>query len=291
MNANLDLEGRLADFYASEAPQRSPDRVLHEALAAIDSTQQRRVLIPAPWRFPSMNSYAKVAVVAIAVIAFGAVGMAVLRPNQIAGPGVTAPPSPIPTTSSSPEASSSFSATSLGFVSGFVRPFRYTVPSRPYFDKGAVTDRYFEVRAPEWYDAGHAGGLIVQAIGGGRVDRCDADSAPVELGAGPQAVFDYLASIPELTVTETSATTVDGRPALQARVTAAAGTSACPALHVWREEGEPFITEHDLRLIAVDVDGEPIVITIFGEANEPTWPALADQIVESFDFQSPGEPY
>ena len=33
MNANHDLERRLADFYATEAPQRAPDRVLESALA------------------------------------------------------------------------------------------------------------------------------------------------------------------------------------------------------------------------------------------------------------------
>ncbi len=32
MNANLDLERRLADFYATEAPQRAPARVLEGAL-------------------------------------------------------------------------------------------------------------------------------------------------------------------------------------------------------------------------------------------------------------------
>jgi hypothetical protein len=154
-----------------------------------------------------------------------------------------------------------------------------------------VTKRYFEVRVPEWNNAGHPGGLIVQAVGGGRVDPCDGASAPLAIESSPQAVFDYLATIPELTVTESSATTVDGKPALQARVTAAAGRADCPELHVWREEGEPFISEHDLRLIAVDVDGEPIVITIFGEPDEPTWPALADQIVESISFRAPGEPY
>ena len=430
MNANPDLERRLTDFYASEAPPRAPDRVLHEALAAIDSTQQRRVLIPAPWRFPSMNSYAKVAVAAIAVIAFGAVGLAMWRGGVSPGPGVvtpSAPPSSGPSASPAqglPERFSStmhgisvsypagwttqsataawltgfpgdtsgardtiedgssdpsfiglasqplagktgeqwatdllavpdafcqpptesitvagasgvlaqcsdqgtpgllalvwtadrgfwivgyqvtdrtffdqllgtvqlrpdealISGTSLGATVNFVRPFRYTVPSRPYFGKGVETDRYFEIRSSEWFEAGHPGGLVVQAVGGGRVDRCDAGSAPVDLGAGPQAVFDYLASIPELAVSETSATTVDGRPALQARVTAAAGTSACPKLHVWREEGEPFIDEVDLRLIAVDVDGEPVVITIYGEDGTPEWPTLADQIVQSIDF-------
>lgn len=60
MTANHELDRRLADHYASEAPQRAPDRVLDGALAAIDSTPQRRVLIRVPWRFPSMNSAPRV---------------------------------------------------------------------------------------------------------------------------------------------------------------------------------------------------------------------------------------
>ena len=39
MNANHELERRLADFYASEAPQRAPDRVLESVLATSEITQ------------------------------------------------------------------------------------------------------------------------------------------------------------------------------------------------------------------------------------------------------------
>ena len=56
MNANHELERRLADFYAGEAPQRAPERVLDGALASIDSTRQRRALLPVPWRFPTMDT-------------------------------------------------------------------------------------------------------------------------------------------------------------------------------------------------------------------------------------------
>ena len=100
MNANLDLERRLSDFYASEAPQQAPDRVLQETLAAIDSTTQRRVLIRAAWRFPTMNRYARIAIAAVAVVAVGALGLAVLRPGT--SPGVGGPASPRPSDSPRP---------------------------------------------------------------------------------------------------------------------------------------------------------------------------------------------
>jgi hypothetical protein len=107
MNANHDLERRLADFYETEAPVRAPDWVLGQALSTIDTTKQRRVFIHVPWRFPIMSSYAKLAIATVAVISVGLVGLAVLRPgtgNNVGGPGGTPSPSPspAPTTAQSP---------------------------------------------------------------------------------------------------------------------------------------------------------------------------------------------
>ena len=104
MNANHELERRLADFYASEAPQRAPERVLEWVLATTELTRQRRAVFRLPWRFPIMNSYAKMAIAAVAVIAIGAVGLAVLRPGTspgVGGQAVTPSPEPSP----SPKAS------------------------------------------------------------------------------------------------------------------------------------------------------------------------------------------
>lgn len=104
MNVNRDLERQLADFYESEAPTRAPDWVLRSALETIDSTQQRRVVIRVPWRFPHMNTFAKVAVAAVVVIAVGALGLSLLGPRSPSGVGgqPTAGPSPSPSPTSSP---------------------------------------------------------------------------------------------------------------------------------------------------------------------------------------------
>ena len=233
-----------------------------------------------------MNSYAKVLGAAVVVIAVAALWLTFLRGSAPPGNAAAAPPTPSSLPSASPRAEASRSLPPASFVqraSAFARPFTYSLPIKPTFDFGAMTQRYFEIRVPEWADQGHPGGLIVQAIGGGRVDPCDPASAPLILDRGPEAVFEYLASIPELTITDVSAVTVDGSPARQATVTAAE-TDACPELHVWAEEGEPFITGISLRLIAVDVDGEHMVVTIFGEPDIPEWPALADYIVGSIRF-------
>jgi hypothetical protein len=107
MNANADLERRLADYYATEVPQRAPDQVLASVLATTGSTQQRHALIRVPWRFQTMNRYAKAAIAAVAVIVIGAVGLAVLRPGtspSVGGQAVT--PSPEPSPSLSPSSTS-----------------------------------------------------------------------------------------------------------------------------------------------------------------------------------------
>src|SRR6478752_3105927 len=88
MNANDNLERGIADVYHAEAPHRAPDWVLANALETIESTPQRRVLIRVPWRFPDMNNtFAKVAIAAVAVLAIGVVGLNLLRPSASSGVG------------------------------------------------------------------------------------------------------------------------------------------------------------------------------------------------------------
>ena len=105
MNANDSLERGIADVYEREAPSRAPDWVLSSVLDAIDTTPQRRVLIPAPWRFRHMNTFAKAAIAAVVVVAIGAVGLSVLSPGRSSGVG--GQPSASPSVSPSPSLSTS----------------------------------------------------------------------------------------------------------------------------------------------------------------------------------------
>jgi hypothetical protein len=99
MNANDNLERGIADVYEREAPTRAPDWVLASVLDAIDTTPQRRVLVHVPWRFPEMNSFAKLAIAAVVVVAIGAVGLSMLGPRSSSGVGgqPSASPSASPT--------------------------------------------------------------------------------------------------------------------------------------------------------------------------------------------------
>jgi len=122
MNANDSLERGIADAYEREAPPRAPDWVLATALETIESTPQRRVLLRAPWRFPHMNTFAKVAIAAVVVLAIGAVGLSLLpRSSSGVGGQPTLSPSPTPSLSPSPDPSAppplseTFSSTMHGF--------------------------------------------------------------------------------------------------------------------------------------------------------------------------------
>ena len=146
MNASDDLERRIADLYAAEVPHRAPDRVLRAALVAVDTTRQRRVLVPAPWRFSTMQGLTRVAVVAVAVIAIGAFGLAILRPASgpaggtapSASPTVTPTPTATPTASPTPDPSlppplgGSFTSTLNGISLSYPTGWLATPATRPW---------------------------------------------------------------------------------------------------------------------------------------------------------------
>jgi hypothetical protein len=102
MIADHDLERRLADAYAAEAPMRAPDRVLASILETVDHTRQRHVVLPVPRRLQSMNPYAKLAIAAVAVVAVSVVGLAIVRPGSGPTVGALPPASPSTAPSSSP---------------------------------------------------------------------------------------------------------------------------------------------------------------------------------------------
>ncbi|HEX2470391.1 MAG TPA: hypothetical protein VHK05_07370 [Candidatus Limnocylindrales bacterium] len=90
MNANDNLDRRLADHYENEAPARAPDWVLRSALQTIDTTPQRRAVIAAPWRFPRRDWRAWLVLAAAALVAvtvLGAIGLGAMlqerRPDVI----------------------------------------------------------------------------------------------------------------------------------------------------------------------------------------------------------------
>jgi len=280
MSANKDLERRLTDLYAADGELNAPDRVLSSALAAIDSTAQRRRIGWPVSRVRNFGDYAKFALASSLVVAASAIVLGVLysRPSDV-GQRPTQTPAITPATPRANEESSG----------NFLVPFTYVLPEGVEFDYGTRNSTYFEIRIPAAADAGHPAGVIVQAIGGGRVNPCDPESPYLPLSAGSQAVIDYLKTVPDMTVTDDSETFVGELPAFQARVTARTGTPRCRDIRPWVEATEDFtdIPRHlGVRIVALDV-GEHITFTVFGEASNPGWSEMADELIDSFRFGTP----
>jgi hypothetical protein len=298
MNAQRDIERRLTDFYSREGVFRAPDRVLTSALVTIESTKQRRRFDQLPRFFQSQVAVASFAVVAVLAIVVGAIGLAIYAgsPSGIGGPPFPSP-SPTATTTAVVTATTTATATPTATArpneegsGNFAAPFTYVLPTGAEFDYGTRNSTFFEIRIPAAAEAGHAAGVIVQAIGGGRVDPCDEESAPLAISSGPQPVIDYLRAVPDLTVTAESAATVGDLPAVQARVTAGIDSPTCQDIWPWVEATEAFSDiPRDLvvRIVAVDL-GEArarhVVFTIFGEDENPGWAEMAEELIDSFRF-------
>ncbi len=123
MSANHDLERRISDHYAAEAPARAPDWVLERILTSVDTTPQRRAMLGLPWRIPTMPSSAKLALTAVAIAAVGFVGLTLLRGSAI-GPAAYPSPtaSPLPVTQPPPfteRFDSPLHGLSIGYPSGW----------------------------------------------------------------------------------------------------------------------------------------------------------------------------
>jgi len=105
MNARRDPE-RLIHAFLMEGRTELADEVYDAVRASIEQKRQRVVI--GPWRMPTVNTYARFAAAAVAVIAVGALGFAVLRPGTSPGVGgqPTDSPSISPPSSASPSASS-----------------------------------------------------------------------------------------------------------------------------------------------------------------------------------------
>ena len=130
MTSRIDSERILDAFLASEADRLS-DRVIDAALTDIARTPQRRAL-RAPWRFSTMNNYAKLAIAAVIVVVVAIGGLALLRPGGSSGTGSTsaATPSPTPAPSAAPSPSPAASPSPIsttGWVPFTSPRYGYTV--------------------------------------------------------------------------------------------------------------------------------------------------------------------
>ncbi|MEA2545443.1 MAG: hypothetical protein QOI09_716 [Chloroflexota bacterium] len=126
MTNGPDLERRLADHYAREAPPRAPDFVLAEALSTIETARQRPALGRIFWRTRLMSNLARAAAAVVVLIVVSVVGLMFLGrstgtgSNGVAGPSVAPsggePSAPPPLTGAF---TSSFNGYSISYPGGW----------------------------------------------------------------------------------------------------------------------------------------------------------------------------
>ena len=147
MNTERDV-ARIVRSWLRTDEHVSADRVLETVLARLDTTRQRRSWWPAR-RNPDMNTYARLAIVAAAVVVVAIVGINLLPASGRvggSGPSTSSPPSTTPSPTLQPNPSSSPAAVfppkgklALGTRHSMTLegvPFSFTVPTSDWVSNG-----------------------------------------------------------------------------------------------------------------------------------------------------------
>ena len=140
MNANSDPETVLTTWL-DEGPTDLPDVTRRAILTALPTTPQARRGLLAPWRFPPMNIFARgAAVLAVAVVAVGALALFGLPrgsgPSPASVPSPSSVPSSTPSTPASapplPTLDATFISPSHGYQIGYPTGWTVTQGTGPW---------------------------------------------------------------------------------------------------------------------------------------------------------------
>jgi hypothetical protein len=299
MTTRRDHDRSISAWLTAEAPDRAPNDVLEASRHRLRHTRQRRAWLPA-WRYTPMNSYAKLAGAAAAVLVVGFVGYQLL-PGTSGPGGPSTPPTAAPTASQTPPEpppvgeipAGTYAWTWSDGSAAFDLPAGWTgAPEQTLIHKHP--DEAGEI------SLGHAFPGTPAALTGVFADACHPDSAAVEIGPSVDdlvtALDDQLstdATITEASVGGLAATRIDlmATPGLDR---ARCDTGSDGPMFIWDDavEGSAFLLAPDYRgrVHVIDVDGERLVFasSIHAAATADDLAEL-DGIVESISWSTPGE--
>lgn len=242
-----------------------PDRVLDTVLDQLPATPQRRSWWPAR-RYREMNSFAKLAVAAAAVVVVAIVGISFLpRAGGVAGPGPSATftPTPSPAPSASPVALREGDLTpgTYVFVPCTAPPCLVTDESiRLLIDvpsgwSGVVPNAVWiaENAAP--------GGAALTIGSGGDLPRDPCVTTDlIDTGSTVDGFADAIAAHPVLEATDPVDVSLDGYSGKYIDLDLPTDLSSCKEFRPW----EPGIyaqgPDHQWHLWIIDVDGSRVVI-------------------------------
>lgn len=201
---------RLIDLFLAEGLEELPVRSYDAVRSDIDRIRQRVVFID-PWRTIRMNSYAKLAIAAAAIVVIAIAGLRFLPDRN--GPGAPTP-TPAPSVVELPSAGK----LSVGRYAASAAGIRWTfsLTTADWFSQGG--DSPMLTTGSQWtYQPG--GGMIsftVEALNarhGGYPDPCDHDNPGPVAGPSLTEQAAAAAALPDATVTGPDDVAVAGLPA------------------------------------------------------------------------------
>jgi hypothetical protein len=290
MTASRDTE-RLIRAFLDEGVTELPERVYHAVRSDIDRTHQRVVI--GPWRTPDMNTFAKFAMAAAAVLVVALVGYNLLPGDSPRGGTVSASPSPTVGVSPSP----SPSPTDLAFFpSGQISPGRYSIvlsgkrfsvdmPGSGWFSNGSfrITSGSGQVAFIFWTDAP----TNVYA------DPCAKEPLDPPAGETPADLAAAISSIPGTELVDgPSDVMVGGRPAALVSIRIREDIGCAPnEFMLWYDEDPaigrwPDALGDTINSWIIDVDGTNVWIDgSWARGSAPTLQRDMQQIIDSIKFE------
>ena len=170
MNVKRDPDAILATWL-EEGPTRLPDATRRAIAVSTATTHQARRPVWSSWRYPFVNTYAKLAVTAVVVVVVGAAGLALLGPGMSGlggkvGPGPSRSPSPAPTSTPGATPTQALTDTSNWVPSESLGPGWTPFHSNQYgYDMGYLTGWTAKPAIQPWTyaaDAKNWGSVLAQ---------------------------------------------------------------------------------------------------------------------------------
>ena len=295
MTAPRDTE-RLIRAFLDEGVTELPERAYHAVRSEIDRTHQRVVI--GPWRTPDMNTFAKFAMAAAAVLVVALVGYNLLPsdPGRGGTPSVT--PSPSPSSSVAASTSPSASPSELAFFpQGPIEAGRHSM---------VRSGKSLSVGMPAGWTS-HLGFRIHTASGQAAfifwtdppvnvyADPCAQEPLDPPAGDTPAELAAAVSSIPGTDLVDgPTDVTIGGHPAKHVTIRVRDDIDCPPGeFLVWYNEVDgqmggryPDAVGDTINVWIIDVDGTIVWIDgSWAKGSPPTRQRDMEQIIESIQFE------
>lgn len=289
MSTDLDAT-RIVRSWLHTDEHESADRVLDSVLVLLDATPQHRSRWPVR-RFAQMNSYAKLAIAAAAVVAVALVGINLLPPSSssVGGAGPAASPSASPTPSASPSASTEawhVGAYGVGryeaTLEGVPFSFSFAVPSThwsSYRFSGMLETGTYPTANYAWIGMPSAHNRMVGT------DPCAAKAKYIGGDANDLAIAET--KIPGTHATGPTDVTIGGVPAKLVVLTIDPDIACAPSSFMLSGEGMnyPNSLESTIQMWFFERDGKTYEVYSDQAGNNQPLAQEIEQIVESIQFE------